>query len=107
MKSSLVFDSQFYLGGKMKSLDKAKQKIAELGKCKAAFTVAQAAASACNQSYGVSLLRISAGLDYQNKKLVAELFNITKQSDYNNADQEEMMCWLSENGWLEHTPKAI
>lgn len=107
MKNSMAFDSKFYIGGKMKSLDKAKQKITEMGKCKAAYTVAHAAASACNQNYGVSLLRISAGLDYNNKKLVAELFNITKQPDYNNADQEEMMNWLSENGWLESTPKAI
>ena len=91
----------------MESLDKAKKMIVKMGKCKAAYTVAHAAASACNQNYGVSLLRISAGLDYQNKELVAELFNITNQADYSNADQDEMMHWLSINGWLESTPKTI
>ena len=45
----------------MKSLDKAKQKIVELGKCKAAFTIAHAAASACNQSYGVSFFTSISG----------------------------------------------
>ncbi len=90
----------------MKSLDEVKQKIIEMGHCKAAYTLAHAAASACNQSYGVSLLRISAGLDYYNMKLVAVLFNITKQPDFSNADQTEMLYWLDENGWLESTPTA-
>jgi hypothetical protein len=89
---------------KMKLLEEVKSVINRLGRCKAAGTIAHAAASACNQSYGVSLLRICTGLDYSNKKLVLELFNIVNQNDFSNRAQDEMLSWLEKNGWLLRTP---
>ena len=88
----------------MKVLDIAKERIIGLGRCKAAYTVAQAAASACSQQYGVSLLRIDIGLDNRNKKLILELMTISKHVDFCNADQEEMLSWLKQNNWLKSTP---
>ena len=90
----------------MKILDTAKQRIAKLGKSKSAFTIAHAAASACDQSYGVSLLRVAVGLDCQNKKLVQDLLRITEQQDFSNAAQAEMLNWLSERGLLGSAPQA-
>lgn len=90
----------------MESLEKAKKTIIKLGGCKAAGTIAHATAAACSQKYGVSLLRISAGLDYSNKQLVLELLDITKQDDFSNSAQDEMLIWLEDNNWLSSTPTA-
>ena len=90
----------------MESLEKAKKTIIKLGGCKAAGTIAHATAAACSQKYGVSLLRISAGLDHSNKQLVLELLDITKQSDFSNSAQDEMLNWLESEGWLLSTPKV-
>lgn len=88
----------------MELLEKVKKTITSLGGCKAAGTLAHASAAACSQKYGVSLLRISAGLDYSNKQLVLELLDITKQDDFSNLAQDEMLGWLKENKWLLRTP---
>jgi len=90
----------------MKKLEEAKSQIIALGRCKAAHTIAQASASACSQQYGVSLLSVSVGLDSSNKALVAELANITDQSDFNNQAQDNMLIWLEDNHWLKTTPTA-
>jgi len=89
---------------KMKLLEEVKNEIIRLGGSKAAGTLAHAAASACNQKYGVSLLRICSGLDYSNKQLVLELLDITKQPDFSNSAQDEMLSWLEVNEWLSRTP---
>lgn len=88
----------------MKVLDIAKERIIRLGRCKAAYTVAQAAASACSQNYGVSLLRIDVGLDNRNRELILELMTISKQTDYSNAEQGAMLDWLEENNLLCEAP---
>jgi len=88
----------------MQKLEEAKQRIIDLGRCKAAYTIAQASASACSQRYGVSLLSLSVGLDSQNKALVAELADITAQLDFSNQAQDEMLAWLERGNWLETTP---
>jgi hypothetical protein len=90
----------------MKSLDNIKNKMIEMGRCKATKTLGHAAASACNQLYGVSLLRICVGLDYANKKLVLGLFDIANQPDFSNYDQDEMLYWLENNDYLSCTPTA-
>jgi hypothetical protein len=91
----------------MELLNLTKAIIISLGRCKAAFTVSHAAAAACSQKYGVSLLRISAGLDYDNKQLVLRLLDIIREPDYSNAAQDEMLIWLDNNGWLAKTPTVI
>jgi hypothetical protein len=88
----------------MKLLNSVKQRIIELGGCKAARTLAHATASACNQNYGVSLLSISVGLDLRNTELVLQLLQISKQSDFSNDAQYEMLNWLEEKGHLEQIP---
>jgi hypothetical protein len=45
----------------MESLDNIKNKMIQMGRGKATSTIGHAAASACNQKYGVSLLRICVG----------------------------------------------
>jgi hypothetical protein len=90
----------------MKLLEEVKNTIRELGRCKATGTLAHAAASACSQLYGVSLLRICVGLDHSNKELVLKLFNITNQIDFSNRAQDEMLDWLEVNNWLSSTPTA-
>ena len=88
----------------MKLFDETKQVIKSLGHCKAAYTIAWASASACNQRYGISLLRMSIGLDYRNKQLVLRMFNIINEPDFSNKSQDEMLNWLDEGGWLENIP---
>jgi len=88
----------------MELLENVQKTIIRLGRCKAAGTLAHASAAACSQNYGVSLLRISTGLDYSNKQLVLELLDITKQDDFSNQAQDEMLDWLEENEWLLRTP---
>lgn len=90
----------------MESLDNIKNKMIQMGKCKATSTLGHAAASACNQKYGVSLLRICVGLDYTNKKLVIGLFDIANQPDFSNQDQSKMLDWLEDNDYLSSTPVA-
>jgi len=90
----------------MKSLDNVKNKMLEMGRCKATKTLGHAAASACDQKYGVSFLRICVGLDYVNKKLVIGLFDIANQADFSNYDQAEMLHWLEENDYLSNAPTA-
>ena len=91
----------------MKLFEETKRTILFLGNyCKATNTIGHAAASACSQLYGVSALRISAGLDYQNKQLVQRLMNITDEPDFSNDAQYEMLNWLEDNGYLVHAPKA-
>jgi hypothetical protein len=90
----------------MKKLNEAKNTIIKLGGCKSAGTIAHATASACSQKYGVSLLRISVGLDDLNRQLVLDLLDITKQPDFSNRAQDEMLIWLEDNGWLSNTPTS-
>ncbi len=90
----------------MKSLDNVRNKMIIMGKGKATSTLAHAAASACSQNYGVSFLRICVGLDPANKNLVLGLFNIANQPDFSNKDQDEMLYWLDNNGYLSDTPTA-
>jgi len=90
----------------MESLDNIKNKMIQMGRGKATNTLGHAAASACNQKYGVSLLRICVGLDNSNKKLVIGLFDIANQPDFSNQDQSEMLDWLEDNDYLTSTPVA-
>jgi len=90
----------------MINLDNVKNKMIKMGRCKATNTLGHALASACNQLYGVSFLRICVGLDPANKKLVLGLFDIANQPDFSNRDQDEMLYWLDENGYLSNTPTA-
>ena len=91
----------------MNLFNELKNIIAQGGYAKSTGTLAHAAAAACSQKYGVSLLRISAGLDYSNKQIVLRLLNITKEPDFSNAAQDEMLIWLDNNGWLAKTPIVI
>lgn len=91
----------------MNLFNELKNIIAQGGYAKSTRTLTHATAAACSQKYGVSLLRISAGLDYSNKKLVLRLLNITKEPDFSNAAQDEMIIWLDNNGWLAKTPTVI
>lgn len=93
-------------GETMELLEEIKSAITKLGRCKAAGTLAHAAASACSQNYGVSLLRICVGLDYSNKNLILKLFDIANYVDFSNRAQDEMLDWLEVNGWLLSTPTA-
>ena len=81
--------------------------ITQGGYAKHAGTLAHAVAGACSQKYGVSLLRVSVGLDYDNKQLVLRLLDIIREPDYSNAAQDEMLIWLDNNGWLAKTPTII
>lgn len=90
----------------MESLDDVRNKMIKMGKCKATYTLAHAAASACSQKYGVSFLRVCVGLDLSNKKLVLGLFDIANQVDFSNRDQDEMLYWLDNNGYLSNIPTA-
>jgi len=102
--SSVLCNSQ--VGDTMELLEEIKSAITKLGRCKAAGTLAHAAASACSQNYGVSLLRICVGLDYSNKNLILQLFDIANYVDFSNRAQDEMLFWLENNGWLLSTPTA-
>lgn len=90
----------------MESLDNVRNKMIKMGRCKATYTLAHGAASACNQKYGVSFLRICVGLDFENKQLILGLFDIANQHDFSNRDQDEMLHWLDMNGYLSNTPTA-
>lgn len=90
----------------MQLLIETKKQIKKLGYSKSAGTIAHAAASACSQDFGVSLLRIDVGLDYSNKQLITRLLNITKEPDFNNVSQSLMLDWLENEGWLNKTPKV-
>ena len=91
----------------MNLFNELKNIIAQGGYAKHAGTLAHAAAAACSQQYGVSLLRICVGLDYSNKEMVLRLLNITNEPDFSNAAQDEMLRWLDVNGWLAKTPTVI
>ena len=86
----------------MKIISETINRIESLNHCKAAYTVANALASACNQKYGVSLLAISTGLDKSNFVLIQRLSAITKESDFSNKAQDEALVWLRENNYIDN-----
>lgn len=90
----------------MELLDTIKAHIEHMGKCSGSFYLASAAASACNPNYGISLLSVAGGLDYERKKLVVDLMQINTQYDYSNAAQYQMLLWLKAKGLLDHTPRT-
>jgi hypothetical protein len=62
--------------------------------------LANALASACNSSYGVSLLDASVRLDGENKQLFNRMANIRQEPDYSNADQDSALRWLRKNKFI-------
>lgn len=63
--------------------------------------LANALASACNSSYGVSLLDASVRLDGENKQLFNRLANIRQEPDYSNAAQDQALRWLRKNKFIQ------
>lgn len=63
--------------------------------------LAAALASACNSSYGVSLLDVSVALDRQNKALVQRLSNISYEDDFSNASQDKALRWLRDHKFID------
>ncbi len=88
----------------MKLLDKAKETIVSLERCNAAYIIAYATAAACSKRYCVNLLEVSASLGSKNLELVLQLCKITHEYDYSNADQDKMLTWLTQNGYLKNVP---
>ena len=62
--------------------------------------LANALASACSSSYGVSMLDCSIKLDSSNRKLVMALTNVRELPGYSNALQDETLRWLHEQDYI-------
>lgn len=62
--------------------------------------LAVALASACNASYAVSLLDVSAGLDDNGRRLVDRLARITQEPDYSNGAQDQALHQLRALGFI-------
>jgi hypothetical protein len=62
--------------------------------------LARALASACNSSYGISMLECSTSLDKENKNLVLRLADVTAFPDYSNTLQDETLSWLRSNEFI-------
>lgn len=62
--------------------------------------LAVALASACNAHYSVSLLDVSARLDYNGKKLVDRLARITQEPDFSNDAQDQAIQRLLALGFI-------
>lgn len=86
----------------MKIISETIKRIEYLNYYKAAYTIANALASACNQNYSASLITISAGLDKSDLDLIYRLPMITKESDFSNVAQDETLEWLRENNYIEN-----
>jgi len=84
----------------MISLESIKSTLIEHPYSSSSKLLAQAAASACSEDYGVNLCQASYKLDRDNKRRLWELMNITLQPDFSNKAQYEMLQWLKKEGWL-------
>lgn len=62
--------------------------------------LANALASACNSSYGVSMLDCSIKLDSSNRELVMALANVRALPGFSNALQDETLRWLREQDYI-------
>ncbi|QUX98237.1 hypothetical protein C0J08_21120 [Marinomonas sp. CT5] len=62
--------------------------------------IAKALASACNNSYSVSMLDISTKLDSKNRNLINSLTHIYSFEDYSNSLQDETLHWLREKKFI-------
>ena len=85
----------------MKVLNEILAIIKEHPQTKSSGVLAAAMASACNASYAVSLLDVSASLDDNGKRLVDRLARITEESDYSNGAQDEALHQLRALGLIQ------
>ncbi|WP_148611862.1 hypothetical protein [Aeromonas sobria] len=84
----------------MKVLNEILAIIKEHPQTKSSGVLAAALASACNTSYSVSLLDVSASLDDNGKRLIERLTRITQEPDYSNSAQDQALHQLRTLGFI-------
>ncbi|MCF5873941.1 MULTISPECIES: hypothetical protein [Aeromonas] len=84
----------------MKVLNEILAIIKEHPQTKSSGVLATALASACNTSYSVSLLDVSASLDDNGKRLIDRLARITQEPDYSNSAQDQALHQLRALGFI-------
>lgn len=62
--------------------------------------LANAMASACNSSYGVSMLDCAIKLDDESREYIWALANIRSLPGYSNTLQDEALHWLREQDYI-------
>lgn len=84
----------------MQIIQQVTTQISENHHSGSSIVLANALASACNSSYGVSLLAASVRLDSENKQLFNRLADISREPDYSNAAQDSALKWLRQNKYI-------
>lgn len=80
--------------------EKIKKQLEKHPHTDSSVLLANAMASACNSSYGVSMLECSIILDSDSKELLWGLANVRSLPGYSNAVQDSVLRWLRDNEYI-------